>query len=136
MQTRYKRNIIITAILYTALVFLSEKTFGNPDFPLHFWIFTTIPVWQWRVPVHLSGFLWIVFWNMKLKDKPIGWPVFASLLFFFTAELLNKYLHHFFIYAGKPFGADFSFCVVIGLYAGLCTVCSLLLRRLAAHRFL
>ena len=136
MRTHFKQNILITAILYTALVFLSEKTFGNPDFPVHFWEFIAIPAWKWSVPVHLSGFLWIVFWNVKLKDKPIGWPVFASLVFFFTAELLNKYLYHFFIYSRQPLGEGFSFWVVIGLYAGLCTVCSLLLRRFADQRFL
>ena len=136
MRIRFRQNILITAILYTALVFLSEKTFGNPDFPVHFWIFIAIPAWQWSVPVHLSGFLWMVFWNIKLKDKPIEWPVFASLLFFFAAELLNRHLLHFFIYANKPLGAEFSFWVVIGIYAVLCTICSLLLRRVADQRFL
>lgn len=128
MKIRLNRKIILIAVLYAALVFISENTLGNPDFPIHFWIFTTMPAWQWSVPVHFSGFLWIVFWNVKLKEESIVWAVVACLMFFFSAELLNRHVFHFFIYSRQPLGEDFSFWVVIGLYVGLCAICSLFLR--------
>ena len=123
-----KSSIIQAALFYTCSVVISEATFGNPDFPINVWRFEMIPTWQWSVPVHFFGFLWIVFWNVKLKEESIAWAVVACLTFFLFAELLNRYVFHFFIYSHKPLGEDLSFWVVIGLYAGLCAICSLFLR--------
>jgi hypothetical protein len=119
---------MFTGLLYGAMVFASEITVGNPHFPIHFWEFTRISAWKWSFPVHLGGFIWLVFWNEVLKKRPVIWPVIASISFFAAAEALNHQVFNFFIYAERPFGADISFLLIIGLYACLCLICSILLR--------
>lgn len=123
-----KRKILRTAIIYGVLVFMSEITLGNPDFPINFWIFVNIAQWKWSIPVHLSGLLWLILWNFRLKDKSIIWSVLVASLFFIMAETLNWFVFGFFKYSDDPFGKVASFWIIITLYIILCTLCSFLLR--------
>lgn len=124
-----KRRMLETAGLYVLLVASAELTLGNPDFPVFFWKFTAIPNYLWSVPVHLAGLFWMLFWNMILLEWHVAFPVLLATLFFIVAELLNLLWLEFFIYAGEPLGSPFSFTAVIVLYAVLCTLCSLNVRR-------
>lgn len=123
-----KSKILQTAVLYSILVFASEITLGNSDFPINFWIFVKIPAWKWSIPVHLLGLIWLVFWNSKLKGRPIIWTILVSTIFFVIAEALNWFAFNFFEYSKDPFGEVASFWIVIMLYVGLCTICCFLLR--------
>jgi len=119
----------LTAIFYVFSVGISELTLGNPNFPVTIWWFTEIPGWTWSLPVHAIGFLFILAVNGWFERKHILAPVTVTTLFFFLAESANWYCFHFFQYGPHPFGPTASFWIVIALYAVLCTLCSLLLRR-------
>jgi hypothetical protein len=121
-------KIFQTAILYSILVFVSEITLGNSAFPINLWIFVKIPAWKWSIPVHLLGLIWLIFWNSKLKEKPMIWSILVSTLFFVIAETLNWFAFNFFEYSKDPFGEVASFWIIIMLYISLCTICSFLLR--------
>ncbi len=122
------KKVLVIAVLYAIGVFLAEISFGNPEFPFHFWSFTKIPTWQWSVPVHLSGLVWMVLWSVILRAKPIIWPIIISIGFFLVCEILNWTNFQFFNYSEKPFGETISFWIVILLYVTLCTITNMMLR--------
>lgn len=122
------RKIIFTGLLFGIMVFIGEITLGNPGFPIHIYYFDKIPVWTWSVPVHVLGFVWIVFWNNRFIKKPIFVPVVFSITFFTLCEILNLSVLKLFKYSDYPLGPMFSFFMVIFLYVILCTINSIILR--------
>ena len=117
------------ALFFGPAIILGEMTFGNPDFPLTVWYFKTIPAWQWSLPVHLTGFIWLVACNRLLAARSALLPVLLSTAFFFLGETLNRYFLGFFVYAGDlPWQKALSFWSIIAMYAGLCTGAVLILR--------
>ena len=129
-----KSSIIQAAIFYTCSVVISEATFGNPDFPINVWRFEMIPAWQWSVPVHVAGFIWLFLCNRLFYDQNIRIPIIVAILFFLACETANWSIFHFFVYepypAGEayPLGAAGSFWFIILIYSVLCTVTSMLFR--------
>jgi hypothetical protein len=122
-------RIALTALAYALAVLLGELTFGNPGFPITIWYFETLPAWQWSLPVHLAGFIWLVSINRFFLNYPKFLPIMAATLFFFIGEALNWYFWDFFTYAGDlVWHKALSFWTVILMYAGLCTGAVLLLR--------
>lgn len=133
MKTQ-KNSIIYAAVFYACSVVISEATFGNPDFFINLWRFELISVWQWSVPVHTAGFIWLFFCNRFFYDQSIMIPIVASLLFFIACEIANWSIFHFFVYEPFPIGEAYptgaagSFWLVIFLYSVLCTVTGFLFR--------
>ncbi|MBC2717367.1 MAG: hypothetical protein HF978_18840 [Desulfobacteraceae bacterium] len=129
-----KNSIIQAAVFYACSVVIAEATFGNPNFPINLWRFEIILAWQWSVPVHAAGFIWLFFCNRLFYDQSIMIPIFVSILFFIACETANWSVFHFFVYepypVGKayPLGSAGSFWLIIFLYSVLCTVTSFLLR--------
>ena len=115
-------------LLYAFVIVCGELTMGNPHFPIHLYTFTKIPAWQWSLPVHLTGFFWILFMSKRLGSSLVYIPILLSLLFFLTGELLNAFLFHFFSYEQYPFGPVFSFVAVIFSYLVLCSLCCFLMK--------
>lgn len=113
-------RLLLIACGYTAAVCIAENTVGNAGFLLYFWCFERIPAWQWSLPVHGAGFLWIVGWTFALRCRPEVISMIVSWIFFAAAELLNRCWFQFFDYGREPFGANFSFVAVLLLYAMLC----------------
>ena len=122
-------SIILIACAYAAAIFTTEMTLGNPDFPLHLWHFTAVPAWQWSVPVHAAGFLWIAFWSRVLRDRPAILSFGVSWTFFVSAETINRTMLGFFDYSSEPFGSNVSFTTVLILYAILCVAVMYAIRR-------
>jgi len=131
---KIKKNILQASIFYTVSVVISEATFGNPDFFINFWRFETISNWQWSIPVHAAGFIWLFFCNRLFYDKSIVIPIFASLIYFIACETINWSFFHFFVYEPYPMGEAYplgtagSFWLIIFLYSVLCTVTTFLLK--------
>lgn len=122
-------RIIPAAIFYSISVFLAEVTFGNPEFPFTLWVFDNLSAYRWSVPVHLAGFLWLLFWSKVLHQKHILFPTVVATLFFLSGETANRFLFRFFTYEENPFGsAESSFWMIIGLYFILCFVTGFILR--------
>jgi hypothetical protein len=123
------KRIAATAFLFALAVVIGELTFGNPGFPLNIWYFEKIPAWQWSLPVHLNGFLWLVACDRLLRNRSPLIPIFLATLFFLLGETLNWYFLNYFAYAGDRTGERIlSFWAVIVMYAGLCTGAILILR--------
>lgn len=119
-----------TALIFAMAVFLGEITFGNPDFPITVWYFKKIPSWQWSLPVHMAGFIWLLVCNRLFSKRSVMLPIIAATLFFLGGETLNWYILEIFEYAGRtPWQRALSFWTVILMYAGLCTGVVLVLRR-------
>ena len=129
-----KESMILAAVCYVLLVGSSEATLGNPDFPFTVWRFETIPTWQWSIPVHVFGFIWLLFLNQLFYDRSIRIPIIVSTLFFLACETANWSIFNFFVYepnpVGKayPLGAAGSFWLIILLYTVLCTITSYIFR--------
>lgn len=123
------RNILLIACAYASAVLASELTLGSAAFPLHFWYFGNTPAWQWSVPVHLAGFLWITLWNRALINRPAVLPFLASWAFFAGAETANLLALGLFEYSPEPLGRRVSFLAVLVLYGMLCAACVYALRR-------
>lgn len=129
-----KNSMIQAAVFYACSVVISEMTLGNPEFPISVWRFVTIPAWQWSLPVHAAGFIWIFLCNNRFYDHGMRVPIVVSTLFFLVCETANWSMFHFFIYEPYPMGDRFhlgaagSFWFIILLYTVLCTVTSFLLR--------
>jgi hypothetical protein len=113
---------------YSWAVIIAEMTLGNPEFPLTAWRFTTVQCWQWSLPVHALGFIWILGCHHMLRGQPLVLPVVMSVLYFFGAESANWYLFRFFDYSDGPLGPPGSFWLIIIMYTSLCAVCVYLLR--------
>jgi hypothetical protein len=123
------KRIAVTAVLFALAVISGELTFGNPGFPLNVWYFVKIPAWQWSLPVHLTGFIWLVACHQLFRTRPALVPILLATLFFFIGETLNWYFLNFFAYAGDRAGEKaLSFWAVIAMYAGLCAGAILILR--------
>lgn len=116
-------------LFYVFSVILSEATLGNPDFPITLWAFQKISVFYWSGPVHSIGFLWLLFWVKKLRNKSILFSILASVLFFLTMETANWFVFQFFSYEPFLFGAKGSFTTIILLYVILCSVTCMILRQ-------
>ena len=131
----HKVNIAPSLCFYFFLVVIAEVTFGNPDFPITIWQFDRISAWQWSVPVHAVGFIWLFLCNWLFYDRSIRIPVVASTLYFLLCETANWWIFDFFVYEAYPvgeaypFGRAASFWLIILLYTLLCTATSLILRR-------
>jgi hypothetical protein len=110
------------ACIYAALICIAELTLGNAAFPLHLWHFTAIPSWQWSVPVHGAGFLWIALWSRSLREQPAYISISVSWAFFAVAETANRFWLMLFDYSGGPLGTNVSFLAVLVIYAVLCGV--------------
>ncbi len=124
------KRLAVVAVLFALAVAGGELTFGNPEFPLTVWYFVTIPAWQWSLPVHLTGFVWLVICNRLFIKQPALVAILLSTAFFLTGETLNWYVLDFFAYAGnQTWQKAISFWLVIVMYAGLCTGAVLILRR-------
>lgn len=123
------RRTARAALFFGPAVILGEMTFGNPEFPLTIWYFEKIPAWQWSLPVHLAGFLWLTACNRLFINRSVLVPVFLAALFFLVGEALNWYVFDFFAYVGDlPWQKALSFWVVFAMYIGLCTAAVLILR--------
>ena len=128
------KRIIVTALLFALAVVIGELTFGNPAFPLTVWYFEKIPAWQWSLPVHLAGFIWLVACNRFFSGRPVLIPVLSATCFFFIGETANWYFLDFFAYAGdQAWEKAVSFWIVIVMYAGLCAGGILILRTRAGR---
>ena len=123
------QKFILIACAYAAAVLASELTLGSAAFPLHFWYFGDFPAWQWSVPVHLAGFLWMTSWNRVLANWPAALPLLASWAFFAAAETANLLALGLFEYSPGPCGHGASFLAVLVLYGMLCAACGFALRR-------
>lgn len=121
-------RLLSIACAYAASIFVAENTLGNAGFPLCLWYFGRIPAWQWSLPVHGAGFIWIAAWTYELRRRHITHSILVSWAFFAAAETLNLFRLKFFDYSSKPFGIDFSFAAVLALYAILCVVAVYALR--------
>lgn len=124
-----KENIVPAGCFYIFSVVIAEATLGNPEFPLTVWRFVSIPAWQWSVPVHAIGLIWLFFCNQLYYDRSIRIPIIASTLYFLACEIANWSIFHFFVYEPYPAGEAGSFWLIILLYTVLCTATSLMLRR-------
>lgn len=122
-------RLLCIACAYTAAIFIAENTLGNAGFPLCFWHFERIPAWQWSLPVHGAGFIWIAAWTKALRAKPAVLSMIVSWIFFTTAEFLNRHLLRLFDYSTELFGINFSFVAVMVLYGILCALCVFAMRR-------
>lgn len=112
--------LLFIAFAYISAIFIAEMTLGNAAFPLHFWYFTNITAWQWSVPVHGAGFLWIVLWSRALRGRPAYISISVSWAFFAAAETINRFWLMLFDYSDGPLGTIASFLAVLVLYALLC----------------
>ncbi|MFO7559623.1 MAG: hypothetical protein R6X10_12390 [Desulfobacterales bacterium] len=122
-------RIIPAAIFYSISVFLAEVTFGNPEFPFTLWVFDNLSAYKWSVPVHLAGFLWLIFWNKMFAEKHVIFPAIMATVFFLCGETLNRFFLHYFKYQEIFFrSAEFSFWIIIGLYFILCFATGFILR--------
>jgi hypothetical protein len=122
-------RIIPAAIFYSISVILAEATFGNPEFPFTLWVFDNISAYKWSVPVHFTGFLWLIFWSKILYQKHLIFPAVMATLFFLFGETANWFLFNFFKYEENQFGsAGSSFWIIIGLYFILCSATCIILR--------
>jgi hypothetical protein len=115
-------RLLLIAFAYAAAVFIAESTVGNARFPLCLWHFDRIPAWQWSLPVHGAGLVWIIAWTYALRRRPAVIPMIVSWVFFAAAELFNRYLFRFFDYGRVPFGVNVSLVAVLVLYAVLCVI--------------
>ncbi len=122
-------RILAAAIFFALAVTVGELTFGNPDFPVTVWRFEKIPAWQWSLPVHAAGFLWILACQRWFSRHPAAVPVLLGTLFFLAGESLNWFVFRFFAYGGEtPAEQMISFWLVILMYAALCAAVVWLLR--------
>jgi hypothetical protein len=128
MKKKYYQ-IILAAIVYCCSVFIGEITIGNPDFPFTIYHFDKIQAWQWSVPVHFTGFCWLLFWNNIFRRQVIILPIAVSTLFFLVGETANWFVFQFFKYEESPLGAAGSFWIIIFLYIGMCTITSYIIRK-------
>ncbi len=121
-------RLLCIAGAYAAAVYIAENTLGNAGFPLYLWYFERIPAWQWSLPVHGAGFIWIAAWTYALRRRQTTLSILVSWAFFAAAEMLNIFRLKLFDYSSKPFGIDFSLAAVLALYAILCVVAVYALR--------
>ena len=124
-----KDKIIKSAVFFGVMIFIGEITLGNPDFPITLWKFEKISCWQWSVPVHAAGFIWMLFWNKIFINRNIILPILFSTLFFTAGETANWFVFNFFKYMENPFGAIGSFWIIILLYLGLCSMSCIIIRK-------
>ncbi len=121
--------LFFIASFYAAAVFIAEITLGSAEFPLHFWYFSGMPAWQWSVPVHGAGFLWIALWTRALRSHPAILSMAVSWAFFIAAETINRFCLLLFDYSSETLGIEASFSAVLALYAMLCAVIVYTLRK-------
>lgn len=137
-----KKNIIkylLAIIFYGGGVFLSESSFGNPDFPIDIWIyrFTTIQPYLWSLPVHIAGFILIVLCGLLKTKRKFILATTTSMGYFIVMELINAFGFNFFIYRDLQFGGWIgAFLIVILLYFVLCSItCFILYGKLNFMKF-
>ena len=114
-------KVLYLAGVYTALIMAGELTLGNPYFLVTLWQFTAIAPWQWSLPIHAAGFLWLLLWDKLLK--PLWLKVFIISLFFITGEFTNLLWLHYFDYTDLALvGRPGAFILVIILYLILVSI--------------
>jgi len=127
------KPLIGIACIYAAAIAVAENTLGSAEFPLHFWYFDRIPAWQWSMPVHAAGFLWVLLWTRTLRTRPALLSTIVSWAFFIIAEALNCCCLKLFNYGSEPFGVGGSFMAVLALYGVLCGVMVYAVRRFVVN---
>ncbi|MBN1532590.1 MAG: hypothetical protein JXA20_08010 [Spirochaetes bacterium] len=125
-------RVVPIACAYGAAILAAELILGSAGSPLHLWHFERISPWQWSLPVHAAGFLWILAWTRLLRHRPAAVSMIASWAFFAVAETCNRFLLVLFEYGGAILGGGASLAAVLVLYALLCGAAVYALRRWAS----
>ena len=124
-----KKTILYSAIFVIIGTVIGEITFGNPDFPVTFWVFKTLAPWKWYLASHLGGFLFLLLVNQLFFNRSIIWPILLSTAYFSGGETLNWFFLHYFIYTDKPFGPEGAFWTIILAYLTYCAGQAYVLRK-------
>ncbi len=124
-----KNSIIYAALFWVIATVLGEITFGNPDFPVTFWVFKKIEPWKWYMVSHVGGFLWLLLVNKLFLEKAIVWPILLSTAYFATGETLNWFFLDYFIYTDKPFGPAGAYWTIILSYLACSAIMAYILRK-------